>query len=154
MRFVTTYSIQEAARGVPQIVEYQVIPGEDGKGVRLIVNERPYTGPKSAGATCLGILPNPILNVAAPRFREIEVGPASFVLADKLAYCHFLYRQKPAPPEPEKWLPIWVTQFEWPSAVRVDMAPLAVDNSRLQLLPVTVPIRATKDPSVSYANVY
>ncbi len=154
MRFVTTYSIQEASRGVPQIVEYQIIPGDDGKGVRLVVNERPYTGPRAAGVTCLGILPHPVLNVPAPRFRPVEVGPASFVLADKLAFCRFAYREKPNPPQPEKWLPMWVSQFEWPSAVRVDMAPLGTDSSRLQLLPVTVPIRATKDPLVTYENVY
>src|SRR5580692_11573299 len=37
MRFVTTYSLQDAWRGRPQIAAMQVIPGADGKGVRLIV---------------------------------------------------------------------------------------------------------------------
>ena len=154
MRFVSMYSIQQAGRGVPQIVELQVIPGDEGKGVRLVVNEFPYTGPLAAGATCVGILPHPILNVPAPRFRPVEIGSASFVLADRLAYCRFLYREKPSPPLPEKWLPLWISQYDWPTAIRIEMAPLGVDPSRLQTLPVTVPVRSTKDPLVTYANEY
>jgi len=38
MRFVTSYSLQDAWRGRPQIAALQVVSGEDGKGVRLIVN--------------------------------------------------------------------------------------------------------------------
>ena len=49
MRFVTTYSLQDAWRGRPQIAALHVIPGADGKGVRLIVDETPYTGPDQAG---------------------------------------------------------------------------------------------------------
>ena len=49
MRFVTSYSLQDAWRGRPQIAEIQVIPGENGSGVRLILNETPYTGPAQAG---------------------------------------------------------------------------------------------------------
>ena len=43
MRFVTSYSLQDANdRGRPQIaVPLQVIPGDRGEGVRLIVNETP-----------------------------------------------------------------------------------------------------------------
>ena len=45
MRFVSSYSLTEAARGLPRLLEYQVIPGEDGNSVRLVVNEIVYTGP-------------------------------------------------------------------------------------------------------------
>src|ERR1039458_9021600 len=45
MRLVSTYSLQEAWRGQPRILELQVIPGDEGRGVRLIVNEIPYTSP-------------------------------------------------------------------------------------------------------------
>jgi len=38
MRLVSTYSLQEAWRGQPRILELQVIPGDEGRGVRLIVN--------------------------------------------------------------------------------------------------------------------
>src|SRR5215831_2035116 len=49
MRLVSTFSLQQAWRGQPQILELFVIPGEDGKGVRLVVNELPYAGPLAAG---------------------------------------------------------------------------------------------------------
>ncbi|HHN72816.1 MAG TPA: prepilin-type N-terminal cleavage/methylation domain-containing protein, partial [Thermopetrobacter sp.] len=39
MRFVSSYSLEEGHRGYPRILEYQVIPRDDGRGVRLIVNE-------------------------------------------------------------------------------------------------------------------
>src|ERR1041385_8813761 len=38
MRFVTAYSLQDAWRGRARIVALQVIPGDRGAGVRLIVN--------------------------------------------------------------------------------------------------------------------
>src|SRR4051794_12607344 len=60
MRFVSTYSLQEAARGYPRILEFQVIPGENGQGVRLIVNEHLYTGPLSTGILCAGTGPDPV----------------------------------------------------------------------------------------------
>ena len=41
MRFVSSYSLNEASRGYPQALEYAVIPAADGRGVRLIVNEIP-----------------------------------------------------------------------------------------------------------------
>ena len=45
MRFVSTYSLQQAWRGLPQILEFMVLAREDGKGVRLVVNEHLYSGP-------------------------------------------------------------------------------------------------------------
>ena len=54
MRLVSTFSLQNAWRGRPQILELAVIPGDDGRGVRLIVNEVPYAGALSAGSFCLG----------------------------------------------------------------------------------------------------
>ena len=121
-------------------------------GVRLIVNEWSYAGPASAGLACLGVIPDPVLHVLSLRFRPIESGPGSFVLADKLAYCHFLYRDVPQPPKPETWTPRWVRMDEWPSAVRIDLAPLVPDPSRPQVLPVTVPLRASRDPIKIYAE--
>ena len=59
MRFVSTYSLQQGARGLPMILEFQVIPGEDSEGVRLVVNERLYTGPRGAGQFCPGIRARP-----------------------------------------------------------------------------------------------
>ena len=52
MRLVSTFSLQGAWRGQPQILEIFVIPGAEGRGVRLVVNEIPYQGP-AAGRLCL-----------------------------------------------------------------------------------------------------
>src|SRR4051794_37217816 len=55
MRFVTSYSLQDGFRGRPQIAAFRVIPGEQNIGVRLIVNETPYTGPAQTGLMITGI---------------------------------------------------------------------------------------------------
>lgn len=152
MRFVSSYSLAEAARGYPRILEYLVIPGERNLGVRLIVNEALYTGPLSTGASCLGLLPDPAQGGAiAPRFRVIEPGPHSFVLADRLAFCRFSYKDKLPPPLPELWLPEWRLE-KWPAAVRVEMAPLEPDPSRVPLAGLTVPIYVNRMPNVRYTD--
>ena len=145
MRFVSSYSLGEAARGYPRILEFQVIPGENNLGVRLVVNEHLYTGPLGAGVFCLGRMPHPLSGIPVPRFRPIEIGPSSFVLADRLAYCRFSYREIAPAPLLERWVPVWI-QVTWPTAVRVEMAPLELDPSRLQLLALTAPIRVNKVP--------
>src|SRR3954452_2412868 len=54
IRFVSTFSLQEASRGMAQILEIFVVPTDDGRGVRLLVNEIPYGGPVAAGQLCTG----------------------------------------------------------------------------------------------------
>jgi prepilin-type N-terminal cleavage/methylation domain-containing protein len=152
MRFVSGYSLNEAARGLPQILEFQVIPGADGRGVRLIVNESVYTGPDQAGADCIGIVPDAEGGPRYPHFRRIEAGPGSFVLADKLAYCRFSYRRKRPPPVFEEWSNVWPYQ-EWPSAVKVDMAPLEPDPSKVPLVGVTAPIRIDRQQNAFYSDM-
>ncbi len=151
MRFVSAYSLAEGWRGYPRILEYQVIPGEQGQGVRLVVNEHLYTGPLGAGAFCLGTGPDPLSGAPAPLFRPIEVGPASFVLADRLAYCRFLYRESPPPPAPERWLARWVLP-QWPSAIRIQMAPLEPDRSKLQPIELAAAVRVNKIPLTDYVD--
>src|SRR5262249_10571755 len=68
MRLVSTFSLQEAWRGRPQILEIFVIPGENGRGVRLVVNEIPYTGALTAGRLCQGVMPDPQTGLAMPHF--------------------------------------------------------------------------------------
>src|SRR4029077_3540904 len=92
MRIASTYSLQQATRGFPMILEYQVIPGEDGAGVRLIVNEHIYSGPRSTGVFCTGMGIDPASGAPGPLFAPIQVGAGSFVLAEKLAFCRFSYR--------------------------------------------------------------
>jgi len=141
MRFATTYSMQQGARGEPEILEFQVIPGENQRGVRLVVNERQYTGPLGAGLFCAGV----------GGFLPIETGPASFVLADNLAYCRFSYRELLPPPEPPVWVSEW-TKPVLPNAIRFEMAPLVADSSRLQPLTLTIPVHVTRRPLEPYGN--
>src|SRR4051812_18433701 len=57
MTLVSSFSLQGAWRGLPQILQLFVIPGENGEGVRLVVNETQYTGTENAGRLCMGIAP-------------------------------------------------------------------------------------------------
>ncbi len=149
MRFVTTYSLQQATRGAPMIVELQVIPGAENEGVRLVVNEHVYTGPFATGAFCAGMAPNET-GAMMPVFFPVQTGPGSFVLEDKLAFCHFSYRYlAPAPNNAQTmlatWLPHWSKSL-LPTAIAVDMAPLEPDSARVQPLALEIPIHVTKDP--------
>jgi prepilin-type N-terminal cleavage/methylation domain-containing protein len=150
MRFVSSYSLGEASRGYPRILEYLVIPAEVHAGVRLVVNEHYYTGPLSAGRFCLGAAPDPS-GVLMTRFHPIQAGPGSFVLADRLAYCRFSYRETLPLPLLDRWLPVWLRPT-WPTAVRIEMAPLEADPSRPPLVSITAPIRVNRVPFESYAD--
>ncbi len=151
MRFVSAYSLGEGWRGYAQILEFQVIPGERGEGARLVVNENLYTGPLSAGSFCLGIRPDPVLGVQAPLFLPIATGPKSFVLADRLSFCRFSYREALPLPPMERWVDRWMIP-RWPSAVRIDMAPLAGDAARIPPMSLTAPIRITAEPGESHGG--
>jgi len=150
MRLASTYSLQEGARGMPMILEYQVIAGDKGQGVRLVVNERWYTGPRAAGLLCAGIGADPLTGAPAPLFAPIQIGAGSFVLADKLAYCRFSYREYTSPKDP-RWLLRW-TRPVLPTAIRVEMAPLVPDASRLQPVTLTLPVRVNRFPLERYDN--
>lgn len=141
MRFVSSYSLQEAARGYPRILEFQVIPGEHGRGVRLVVNEPLYSGPLSAGALC----------TAPGQFVPVQTGTQSFVLADNLEHCSFSYRRELQAPEFQVWQSVW-TQPRPPSAIRIDMAPLEPGAGKLQIMSVTAPVRVTRNPMEEYVN--
>ena len=152
IRLVSTFSLQQAWRGQPQILEIFVIPGENGRGVRLVVNEMPYTGPLGAGQLCVGLMPDPQTGSNVPRFVPVSPGPRSFVLADKLASCTFSF-YSPAP-DPVFW-PVWKQTWSrpgWPMAVRIDMAPLDPDPSRLQTISVVAPIYVHRSLEVPYAD--
>jgi hypothetical protein len=153
MRFVTSYSLEDAWRGRPRIAVMQVIRGEDDQGVRLIVNEIPYTGPEQAGQEIIGIDQDP---AGAPiiRFAPIPPGPQSFVLADRLAFCRFSYLE-PLPAAPfQRWRLDWVQPLRLPLAVRIEMAPLDIGNpSDLRVGTVTALFNVNRDPRARYADV-
>ena len=151
MRFVSTYSLQEASRGYPQILEFQVIPGENGVGLRLIVNETIYTGPFGIGAHCMGIVPDSS-GVPKIMWRPVAAGPASFVLADKLAQCSFAFKEEQQDPlQPDLWHVSWPRNFT-PAAVRIDMAPLDPNPARIQVPPVVAPFRVNRHPFSEYRD--
>jgi prepilin-type N-terminal cleavage/methylation domain-containing protein len=142
MRFVSSYSLEEAARGYPRILEYLVIPGENGRGVRLVVNELLYSGPESTGALCLGGTP--------PRYPPVTASPRSFVLADRLAYCRLAYQEAMPMPQPRRWTGAWISP-ELPVALRFEMAPLERGGG-LALGTITLPIRASRSAQLWYAD--
>jgi prepilin-type N-terminal cleavage/methylation domain-containing protein len=139
MRLVSAYSLADASRGMPQILEFQVIPGDNMRGVRLIVNEHLYTGSLGAGRFCLGMAPDPATGMSLPRFLPVQTGPRSFVLADKLAFCRFLFREVLPEPPYQKWVTRWVQQY-WPSAIRIEMTPLEADTSKILPTTLTIPM--------------
>ncbi|MBL8175023.1 MAG: prepilin-type N-terminal cleavage/methylation domain-containing protein [Bryobacterales bacterium] len=143
MRFVSTYSLGDASRGVPRILEFQVIPGENEAGVRLIVNEHFYTGGLGAGRFCLGMGMDALAGLAIPQFTPVQTGPGSFVLADKLASCRMMYREPMPPPQLERWVPRWVQPY-WPTAIRIEMTPLEADPSKVLPTSLTMPVFVNK----------
>jgi hypothetical protein len=160
MRLVSTFSLQQAWRGQPQILEMFVIPSDDGRGVRLVVNETPYS-PVTAGKTCLGFAMNPETGTQFPRFAPPEPSEKSFVLADRLAYCKFSYlikndkpdlkSDKPGQAEVTKWMAP-APYGGWPLAIRVEMAPLEPDPSTLQPITVTAPMYLHRGPGIDYGD--
>ncbi len=150
MRFVSSYSLGEAARGMPQILEFQVIPGQQDVGVRLVVNENVYTGPRSAGRFSLGMGMDPGLGVLTQLFLPISVGPQSFVLADRLAYCRFSYLGLVPGTLLEQWMPAWIPIKQWPMAIRIEMASLDDNPGTLKPLTVTAPVHVDRFPIYDY----
>jgi general secretion pathway protein J len=152
MRLVSSFSLQQGWRGQPQILELFVIPGEEGRGVRLVVNEIPYTGPAGTAQLCTGRTRDPVTGNNLALFAPVQAGPASFVLADKLAYCRFTYfTVPPVRNQPPHWAPEW-SYSGWPYAVRIEMAPLDPDPSRLQPITVTAPIHIHRAPEIQYVD--
>jgi prepilin-type N-terminal cleavage/methylation domain-containing protein len=140
LHLVSTYSLAEGARGYPHVLEFQVIPAGGG-GWRLIVNEYLYGGPASTVPFCLN-----------GAFLPVQAKPDSFVLADRLAFCRFLYRQRvPDAPRAGAWVPVW-SDISLPAAVRIEMEPLVPDPAQLPLVNVTVPIHITREVGSPYAD--
>ena len=148
MRFVTTYSLEEAWRGRARVLVMQVIPGENNEGVRLIANEIPWTGAAQTGRMVTAITPE------GPLFADVTGGEGSFVLADKLAYCRFLYQVEDL--EVQGGF-IWVAEFRKPTlprGVRIEMAPLQPSTSELAPSSLTVRFPVSRMLGHGYANAF
>ena len=154
MRLVSTFSLQQAWRGSPHILEIFVIPRDDGPGVRLVVNELPYYGPIAAGMLCTEYPGDTGLGFRIPQFLPVNASTQSFVLADKLAYCRFNYLwnlPKPDPDHPIAWSPTPAGPG-WPLAVRVEMAPIQPDPGSLQPLTVTAALHLHLGALIPYGD--
>jgi prepilin-type N-terminal cleavage/methylation domain-containing protein len=153
MRFVTSYSLEDGWRGRPRIAEMQVIPGENNLGVRLIVNERLYTGPEQTGEEILGIEQMP-LGPPIIHYAPIVPGGQSFVLADHLAYCRFSWLEPRRDFPFQLWRPDWVQPQLLPLAVRIEMEPLPsyiqATPADLHIGTVTVPFNVNRAPGADY----
>jgi len=151
MRLVSGFSLQEGWRGHPQILELLVIPGKEGRGVRLVVNEIPYT-PTTAGKACVGVAQEPETGATMPVFMPIQAGPKSFILADQLEFCRFsYYTGSGRDNDPIAWRSM-ATGRGWPHGIRIEMAPIELDPSRLQPITVTAPLFLHRSLEVSYED--
>lgn len=148
MRFVTTYTLNEAARSLPRMIEYIVIPGV-AHGVRLVMNEVPYGGPRWLVPVCVGYAESSVNQQMVPQFRPITVTGNSFVLADELASCRFVYRDDHDPKVGPQWVPVWTIK-QWPGAVRIELIPYAPNPALLQPSSITIPLPADPKPGVEY----
>ena len=139
LRLVSSYSMNEGARGYPQFDQFTVVKGE--QGVRLIVTEHPFTGPASTAPFCGE-------GAAAP-----DIEPTSLILADRLASCTFSYRERIPDTYPsEKWLPVW-DRPDMPAAVKIEMTPLDGNMAVLRMTTVTVPIHVTREVRSLYEDI-
>jgi prepilin-type N-terminal cleavage/methylation domain-containing protein len=151
MTMVSTFSLQQAWRGRPQILQFFVSPDDEG-GVRLLVNEIPYTGPAGVAALCLASTPDPTGFARLAQFPRPAASPVSFVLADHLSRCQFFYlTPSKKPGEPGEWVAVW-TKGNWPAGIRIRMEPLNPTPARLQPITVTAPIYVNRQPEVDYAD--
>jgi hypothetical protein len=93
------------------------------------------------------------LCVGPHKFLGASAGEKSFVLADKLDFCRFTFLEQP--PDINASLQ-WVQRFagqDWPRAVRIEMAPLEPDPSRVQPITVVAPIHIMRRLEIPYADI-
>ena len=153
MRFVTSYSLRDGFRGRPQIAALRVIPGDHNVGLRLIVNETPYTGSIQTGLMVTGFEPHPITGVPVTLFTPIIPGSQSFVLADRLATCRFAYLL----PIPEPPFRVWrpdSSDPRLPLAIRIEMTALDKTPSEVHMSTVTAPLQINRDLFTQYRDGY
>ena len=154
LQFVTNYTLEEAARGYPRIVEYFVTPGEAarGGGVRLLMQETPYTGPYSLKPYCAGQSMDPLHRAPVALLQPVQVGPRPFVIADQLAFCRISYLRV----HPATFQTKWEAGYSGavlPGAVKVEMAPLRPDPTRVQLGTTTISLHVSRNTYELYADI-
>jgi hypothetical protein len=151
LTMVSAFSIQQAWRGRPQVLQFFTAPSDRG-GMQLLVNETTYTGSKFGGLLCTTARPDGETVGLAGQFTQPAAGSNSFVLADRLQSVSFQYlKRSEKPEEPGTWLPAW-TRADWPAGIRVVMAPLEPNPARLQPVTVTAPVYIYRTLGVEYSD--
>jgi hypothetical protein len=144
LRFVSSYSLEEGARGYARLVEYQVAPDPKSSpqgGVRLMMNERVWAGPATTGPLCAN-------NVFLP----VQIDAQSIEAAGRLAYCRISYHEfVPDNLEAGRWVTLW-NRPALPGAVRIEMAPLAGSEPSLPVMTLNVPIHIFPEFGVQYED--
>lgn len=144
MRFVSAYSLEDGWRGHPQIVTMHVIGGDSGAGVRLVMEETPYTGPEQAGRYITGLNFDQKTGYTKVFYIPAQAGAQSFVLADKLAYCKFSYQDRFSVPPFQAWGTTWIDIMKNPKAVRIEMAPLDPNSPDLHVASISIALPVTR----------
>jgi len=135
LQLVTTYSINEGARGFPHLVVFSVAPDPAG-GQRLQEIEYPYTSPGACGVNTPG------------------AASQTLILASRLQSVAFSYHEPQAPNAAlaGNWVGAWAQPL-LPSAVRIETVPLDGGASNLPALAVYASIHVTM-LQMPYADDY
>ena len=136
---VTNESMTEGARGYPHVALYQVQPNPDGT-FRLEVSEQVFSGPTSTAPYC----------EADPRVLHSFAGVQPVVLLNKLAFCHFAYRNlNQNTLFGREWMEAWVLPYA-PYSVRIEMEAAPNSDVRMPVGSITIPLRISRTPGERY----
>ena len=150
LTLVSAFSLQGAWRGKPQVLEIFSAPSDEG-GVRLLVNETPYTGP-SSGQLCTHFEGDGQTVGLRGTFPQPAMREGTFVLADRLRSVRFQYlRRAEKLEEPGTWIEQW-TRADWPAGIRIVMEPIDPNPARLQPVTVTAPVYIYRTLGVPYED--
>ena len=134
MRFVTSYSVTTGVRGGLLITEMQVVSYE--RGLRVLLNQSPYLGPRSAGFFVAGFFQDPLRGRQRARYIPIQPRATSLIIVDELQDCRFAFLEQPPGVErPTKWGPEWTDLLRLPEAVAIHVTP---KGGETRLRPISV----------------
>lgn len=150
VRFVTSYSLTGAARGGPRIVEWFFAPGEGGQGKRLLLNETPFAGARSAGALCLPPMRDPYTGLRMLGFPPPAPRDGTFVLADRLPGARLSYLEPPVEDRPARWVPAWTLLDRWPLAIRIEFIAPGDRGATFSPVTFTGRIRVSMPPGENF----
>jgi len=132
-------------------VEWFFAPGENGRGVRLLLNELPYAGPQTAGALCFPPVRDAYTGVEVLGFAPPQPREGTFVLADNLESGRLSYLEAASQDRPARWVPVWTRRDVWPAAVRLESRTLPDKPSAFSPIMFTGRIHVDMPPGEPFA---